>query len=65
MKKTYIIPGMIMVRLQHQRLLMQSSLRGFNSNLAEEDAIGYGSESSNNTSGVRTKESSSIWDEEW
>ena len=66
MKKTYIAPGMTVVRLQYQGLLMQS-VQSFSSNLAGEDAISYGGNSSNDNSGqgARTKEFGSVWDEEW
>ena len=63
--KTYIQPTTTVVRIQHQGLLMQSIL-GLSSNLTGDDVIIYDGASSNNTDGiVRTKESGSIWDEEW
>ena len=65
MKKTYLTPGLTVVQLQHQGLLMQSA-RNVTTNLTGNDAINMGGASSNNTGGiVRTKESSNIWDEEW
>ena len=61
MKKTYMTPSMLEVRLQHQRLLMQSVTRTQNN-----VGIGLGGSSSNDPDGViRSKESSNIWDEEW
>ena len=52
---------MLEVRLQHQRLLMQSVTRTQNN-----VGIGLGGSSSNDPDGViRSKESSNIWDEEW
>ena len=60
--KKYIQPTILVVRLQHQGLLMQQSIHGMSSNLSGDDAIGYGGGGSGE---VRTKESGSIWDEEW
>ena len=61
--KKYIQPTILVVRLQHQGLLMQQSgIRGMSSNLSDDDAIGYGGGGSGE---VRTKESSGVWDEEW
>ena len=60
MKKIYMTPGMTVVKLQHQSIICQS-FRGVTGG-----DVDYGGASSNNTSGsVRTKESGSIWDEEW
>ena len=59
--KKYIQPTMTVVRLQHQGLLMQS-LRGMSSNLSGDDALNY---AGNGNGSARTKESGSIWDEEW
>ena len=53
---------MMVVRLQHQGLLMQSKVTSATS----DTGIILGGASSGNTGGVvRTKESNSIWDEEW
>ena len=60
MKKTHIIPSMIVVRLQHQSFICQS-VTGTKGNAG----IGYGGGSKNNTDEVRTKESGNVWDEEW
>ena len=61
MKKTYIIPGMIVVHLQHQSIICDS-MHGTDGDAG----LNYRGGSSNNTGGsVRTKESSGIWDEEW
>ena len=59
MKKIYQKPEMMVVRLQHQGIICQS-VRGINS-----DDVNYGGASSGNTGGVRTKETSGVWDEEW
>ena len=60
--KKYIQPIMMVVRLQHQGLLMESV-----QNVGSSDVgISYGGASSNNSGGeIRTKESSGVWDEEW
>ena len=60
--KNYIQPTILVVRLQHQGLLMQQSMRGMSSNLSDDDALNYGGGGSGE---VRTKESSGVWDEEW
>ena len=61
MKRTYMTPSMVMVSLQHQSIICQSTIRGMS-----KGDTGYGAASSNNTSGeVRTRESSGVWDEEW
>ena len=53
----YIKPSMMVVRLQHQSIICQSvnNVKG----------MGYGSASSNYDGEVRTRESSSVWDDEW
>ena len=60
MKKTYIHPSMVTVKLQHHCIICTSGVRGISGG-----DVDYGGESSNKTGGVRTKESSGIWDEEW
>ncbi|MBR4516739.1 MAG: hypothetical protein IKO60_05015 [Bacteroidaceae bacterium] len=68
MKKTYLTPSMVVVRLQHQSIICQSQMRGM-----RQGETGYGGGSSNNTSNnagynsneARTRESSGVWDEEW
>ena len=63
MKKTYIKPEILVVRLQHQGLLMDS-LKNITSNV---DLCGAGADGSitGGNGDARTKESGSIWDEEW
>ena len=62
MVKKYIQPEILVVRLQHQELLMQS----VQSVSSDDTGISFDGASSNNSGGViRTKESTSIWDEEW
>ena len=53
MKKTYLAPGMIMVQQQHKQHLLVDSMHALSSNAD----INYG--------GARTRESRSVWDEEW
>ena len=61
MKRTYLTPSMTVVKLHHRSFICYSQVRG----IAGDD-LGYGGASSNNDGGiVRTKESSSIWDDEW
>ena len=56
--KTYIQPTMTVVRLQHHSIICQSTIRGFSCT----DDIYYGGGSSGDS---YTRESSSIWDNEW
>ena len=61
--KKYIQPITTVVRIQHQGLLMQSTVTSASSG---DTGISYGGASSNNGGGeIRTKESSGVWDEEW
>jgi hypothetical protein len=55
--KTYIQPSMVVVRLQHQSIICQSGFRGMSSD--DVDYAGAGNGDS------RTRESSSVWDDEW
>ena len=59
--KKYINPTMTVVKLQQQGLLMQS-IQNVSSNLTGSDALGFGGGGSGS---AKTKESGSIWDEEW
>ena len=60
MKKTYLTPSMTVVKLQHQSMICDSTLRGFSGG-----DVDYGGASSNYDGEVRTRESSGVWDEEW
>ena len=63
MRKMYIQPTMVAVKLQHQTHLMDASqVKSLDTNLTGSDIINYGGAGSVD---ARTKESSSIWDEEW
>ena len=69
MKKTYMTPSMVMVRLLHQSIICQSPQMTSMS----PGETHYGGGSSNNTSNnagynsneARTRESSGVWDNEW
>ena len=56
--KTYIQPSMTVVRLQHHSIICQSTIKGFSCT----DDIGYGG---GNSGDSYTRESSSVWDDEW
>lgn len=56
--KTYIQPSMTVVRLQHQSIICQSHVKSFNCT----EYIDYGGGGSGD---AYTKESSSVWDDEW
>ena len=58
MKKTYLAPGMIMVQLQHKQHLLVDSVHTLSSNAG----IDYGGAGDGD---ARTRESRSVWDEEW
>ena len=68
MKKTYLTPSMVMVRLQHQSFICQSIMTSMS-----QGETHYGGGSSNNTSNntnydtgeARTRQFSGVWDEEW
>ena len=56
--KKYIQPCLVVVRLQHHSIICQSYVKSFN---CTED-INYGGGGSGD---AYTKESSSVWDNEW
>ena len=60
MKKTYITPSIVEVALQQQGLLCQSLLR-----VSSNSTVNYAGSDEGYSGGIRTKESSSLWDEEW
>ena len=60
MKKIYMIPSMVVVKLQHQSMICESLVQTFNNSTGE--GIGYGGGGSGE---ANTKQSGSIWDEEW
>lgn len=57
--KTYIKPNMRVVTLQHHSIICQSGRVGA---LSNSDDIGYGGGGSGDS---YTKESESVWDDEW
>lgn len=57
--KTYIKPNMTVVRLQHHSIICQS---GRARALSNSDGIGYGGGGSGD---AYTKESETVWDDEW
>ena len=61
MKKTYINPSIVEVALQQQGLLCQSLQRVSSSNAT----INFAGSDDGYSGDIRTKESSSLWDEEW
>ena len=58
MKKIYKTPAMLAVTLQHQNSILEASM----DSATGPGGIGYGGGSSEE---AHTKESKSIWDEEW
>ena len=65
MKKTYLQPTMMVVRLQQQSIICSSPVSRVSSNLTDGDAIGYGGGSS--TQSARVKSYTVDWDDwdEW
>lgn len=59
MKKVYLIPGMTVVTLQHHSIICES---GRARALSNSEGIGYGGGGSGDS---YTKESESVWDDEW
>ena len=60
MKKTYITPSIVEVALQQQGLLCQSVRR-----VTGNAGVTLGGSDEGYSGDIRTKESSSLWDEEW
>ena len=63
-KKSYIHPTMIVVKLQHQSIICES-VRSVSSG---DTGITLGGNDASYVEGggeIRTKESSGVWDEEW
>ena len=59
MRKTYIIPGMTVVHLQHQGIICQS---GVVNSVSNTEGFTYGGGGSGE---AYTKESNGAWDDEW
>ena len=65
MKRTYIQPQMIAVKLQNQSHLMENStLSNVSTNLSQSDNEHFNYNPRGTNSNARVKESD-IWDEEW
>lgn len=58
MKREYMSPTMLVVKLQHRSIICQSQVRSLGGNAD----LNYGGAGDVN---ARTKESSSLWDDEW
>ena len=64
MKKTYLQPTMMVVRLQQQSIICTSNgVNCVSTNLDEGAAIGYGGGSS--TQSARVKSNTVDWDDDW
>ena len=63
MKKTYLQPTMMVVRLQQQSIICASPVNRVSTNLTGDDAIGYGGGSS--TQSARVKSNTVDWDDDW
>jgi hypothetical protein len=62
MKKTYLQPTMMVVRLQQQSIICTSKVSSVSTNLDEGDAIGYGG---GGTGPARVKSNTVDWDDDW
>ena len=63
MKKIYLQPAMMVVRLQQQSIICSSPVSHVSTNLTGDDAIGYGGGSS--TQSARVKSNTVDWDDDW
>ena len=62
MKKTYLQPTMMVVRLQQQSIICSSKVRSVSTNLTGDDAISFGG---GGTGAARVKSNTVDWDEDW
>ena len=62
MKKTYLQPAMMAVRLQQQSIICASKVSSVSTNLTDGDAIGYGGGGSGP---ARVKSNTVDWDDDW
>ena len=63
MKKTYLQPTMMVVRLQQQSIICASNgVNRVSTNLTDGDAIGYGG---GGTGPARVKSNTVDWDDDW
>ena len=63
MKKTYLQPAMMVVRLQQQSIICASPLSDVSTNLTGGDAISFGGGTS--TQSARVKSNTVDWDDDW
>ena len=63
MKRIYIQPEILVVRLQHQNIICSSPVAGIQS----EEGIQYGGAGGGTEGSIEvfTRQSNSVWDEEW
>ena len=64
MKKTYLQPTMMVVRLQQQSIICSSKVRSVSTNLTGDDAISYGG-AGTSTQSARVKSNTVDWDDDW
>ena len=62
MKKTYLQPTMMVVRLQQQSIICTSKVSSVSTNLNEGDAIGY---DGGGSGPARVKSNTVDWDDDW
>ena len=62
MKKTYLQPAMMVVRLQQQSIICSSKVSRVSTNLTGDDAIGYGG---SGTGPARVKSNTVDCDDDW
>jgi len=62
MKKTYLQPTMMVVRLQQQGIICASPVSRVSTNLDEGDAISFGG---GGTGPARVKSNTVDWDDDW
>ena len=62
MKKTYLQPTMMVVRLQQQSIICTSKVSSVSTNLDEGDAIGY---DGGGSGPARVKSNTVDWDDDW
>ena len=64
MKKIYMQPAMMVVRLQQQSIICYSPVNRVSTNLDEGDAISYGG-GGTSTQSARVKSNTVDWDDDW
>ena len=61
MKNAYLKPMMLVVKIQHSGIICESTVTTLQSNAS----LNLGGSDASYSGGIRTKESSDIWDDEW